>query len=235
MSRTLLLLGGSPCAHPHQSCLHFEVLLASQSQPKSRDSPWGRATSHMGFNLENYFPQENYFPGWAWCGFRSWSEGILRGFCPAEAPGTAYCSLGQKDARGIWNFCATPTAGCKQQLPHESHCAGTDTPVGQQGNQEHLSRVVICPVAWLWRGAGITFTFKLSPLLLEAVGLQGPWHSQRGTLLGAERWVLPQPRYPHTSHATTPSGYHGYLGAFPTPPHAQSWDWCPRTPFPVAV
>lgn len=79
--------------------------------------------------------------------------------------------MGQRDAHGIWSLCATPTAGCKQQLPSESRCAGTDTHVVQQGNQEHLSTAAICPVAWLWRGVGITFTVKLSLLLLEAVEL----------------------------------------------------------------
>lgn len=62
-------------------------------------------------------------------------------------------------------------------------------------------------MAWLWRGAGTTFTFKLSLPLLEAVGLQGPQHSQRGprTLLCPERWVLPQPKHPHTRNPL-PSG-----------------------------
>lgn len=157
----------------------------------------------------------------------------MRGFCPAEAPGTAHCSLGQRDARGIWGFCAAPTAGCQQQLPPGSHSAGTDTrgAVRSPGASLHSS---ICPVAW--RGAGITFTFKLSLLQLEPVGLQRSWHSQGGpwTLLGAERGVGAPPAQapPHLPCHHFPWVPHS-AGALPPPPCAQSW-W-PGTPFPVAV
>lgn len=56
------------------------------------------------------------------------------------------------------------------------------------------------------------------------MGLQGPRHSQGGPRTHhAERWVHPQPKHPHTPHATTLSGYHTQLGALPPPPCAQSW------------
>lgn len=84
---------------------------------------------------------------------------------------------------------------------------------------------VICPMAWLWRGADVTFIFKLSLLQLEAVGIQGPRHSQGGPSLVLRGGCTPQPQQLHTSHATslsqsTPCTELGLVA---------------RNPFPVAV
>lgn len=88
-----------------------------------------------------------------------------------------------------------PLLGASSSFP-TSHTVLAQTHMGQQGEQEHLSTAVIYPTAWLWRGAGATFTSELSLLQLEAVGLQWPWHSQGGPSLVLRGGCTPQPTTP---------------------------------------
>ena len=144
-------------------------------------------------------------------------------------------ALGHGDARGMFAH------ACTHMCIHTRVCSSKETrglPSGFTLQVSMVGRLSSAP--WLGFGeelgaAGITFAFKLSLPLLEAVCLRGPPRCQRGppTRLCAGRWV----HRTSPSTAAPPDAGTGLplpmpqVGALPTPPLTQRWVWWPGTPF----